>query len=185
MRWKARTSSSGGAFEFILFANSSRLTRKLKRRLSSCKRPGFHDRHHHLCQSPLFVDGRFERQSDFSSQAMTFGMSVCTTPSITFSPGTHAGNLFAGDDILISSKNTIIGNTNSTCDSLINPDYTPPSKQGDGCARHSACFGDVCRQCRRTDYCGGSRQVDERRQDFFDPGGDAGSRANLYFALIS
>ncbi|RIK73830.1 hypothetical protein DCC62_16555 [candidate division KSB1 bacterium] len=60
---------------------------------------------------------------------MTFGMSVCTTPSITFSPGTHAGNLFAGDDILISSKNTIIGNTNLTCDSLINPDYTPPSKE--------------------------------------------------------
>lgn len=60
---------------------------------------------------------------------MTFGMSVCTTPSITFSPGTHADNLFAGDDILISSKNTIIGNTNLTCDALINPDYTPPSKE--------------------------------------------------------
>lgn len=183
MRWKARTSSSGGAFEFILFANSSRLTRKLKRRLSSCKRPGFHDRHHHLCRSPLFVDGQFERQSDFSSQAMTFGMSVCTTPSITFSPGTHAGNLFAGDDILISSKkNNWQYKLNMR---FIDQPRLHASIKGDGCARHSACFGDVCRQCRRTDYCGGSRQVDECRQDFFDPGGDAGRRANLYFALIS
>lgn len=75
--------------------------------------------------------------------------------------------------------------TNLTCEALINPGYAPASQEMvvPGNQNVLARFdGNVAAPIIVAEV---ARVAGERRQDFFDPGGDAGRRANLYFALIS